>query len=62
MKQLGNLVAILGILLFIYAVVGRFLGGAATIGMGIIQLRAASGLVMANSLMLIAVLIKLSEK
>ena len=61
MKQLANVVAVVGVLLFLYSVVGRFIGGN-TIGLGILELRAGSGLVTANSLMLIAALLKLNEK
>ena len=61
MKQIGNIIAGVGILLFVYSVIGRFVGGT-TIGMGIVELTARSGLVTANSLMLIAILFKMSEK
>lgn len=61
MKNLGNLLAVIGILLVIYSILGRFVGSA-TIGLGIVQVQATSGLILGNSLMLIAVLIKLTGK
>ena len=61
MKTLGNALAVIGILLVLYATLGRFIGNP-TIGVGIVRIQAGSGLVMANSLMLISLLIKLSGK
>lgn len=61
MKNVANLLAVIGILVVIYSILGRFLGDA-TIGLGLFKIQAASGLVLANSLMLIAVLIKLTGK
>lgn len=61
MKNLANALAVIGILLVIYSVLGRFVGDA-TIGLGILKIQALSGLVLANSIMLIAVVIKLTGK
>ncbi len=56
MKGLGRLVALAGVLLFIYSIVGRFVGGP-TIGFGIISASPIAGMVAANGLMLIGVVI-----
>lgn len=61
MKNVANLLAVIGILLVIYSILGRFIGGV-TIGLGIFKIQALSGLVVGNSLMLIAVVIKLTGK
>lgn len=61
MKNLANLLAVIGILLVIYSILGRFVGGT-TIGLGLLRVQATSGLILANSLMVIAVLIKLTGK
>ncbi|MFH1867950.1 MAG: hypothetical protein ABH843_03165 [Candidatus Omnitrophota bacterium] len=60
MKKLGNLLGFLGILLVIYTLVGRFVGGP-TIGFGMTTIEAKAGLLMANALMLIAVLMRSSN-
>lgn len=61
MKNLANLLIVIGVLLVVYAILGRFVGGA-TIGLGVLRMQASTGLIAANSLMLVAVLIKLSVK
>ncbi|NQT90564.1 MAG: hypothetical protein HQ558_04845 [Candidatus Omnitrophica bacterium] len=61
MKNLANLLALVGILLVIYSVLGRFIGNQ-TIGVGILKVQAQSGLLLANSLMLIALLAKSNGK
>lgn len=61
MKMVANVLAVIGILLVVYSVFGRFYGVPA-IGAGIIESYARSGLIMANSLILIAILIKLKDK
>lgn len=61
MKNLANLLAVIGILLVIYSVLGRFIGGQ-TIGMGILKAQATSGLILGNSLMLIAATIRFMGK
>lgn len=61
MKNLANALGVIGILLVIYSVLGRFIGDA-TIGLGILKIQALSGLVFANCIMLIAVVIKLIGK
>lgn len=57
MKNLVNVLGVVGILLVIYSILGRFVGDA-TIGLGIVKIQAVSGLTLANSIMLIAILIK----
>lgn len=57
MKGLGNILGFAGILLVIYTLIGRFIG-APTIGFGIAVIEAKAGLLMANALMLIAILMK----
>ena len=61
MKNLSSALAVIGILLVIYSVVGRFIG-APTIGLGLIKVTAKAGLVTANSIMLIAIITKLWSK
>jgi hypothetical protein len=58
LKQVGNIVAMAGLLAFVYSFLGRFIGGP-TIGLGIIKAEASSGMAAANSVMLIAILMKL---
>ncbi|NQT94839.1 MAG: hypothetical protein HQ572_00160 [Candidatus Omnitrophica bacterium] len=60
MKGLANILGVLGVLIVIYAVVGRFVGGA-TIGLGIIGITAKAALILANSLILVALFIKSSK-
>lgn len=60
-KRLGSVIAVFGILLCSYAVIGRFVGGA-TIGFGIVPITASAGLTLANSLMLIGIILKLIDK
>ncbi len=57
MKNLANLLAGLGILLAVYSVLGRFIGGT-SIGCGLVATQAKSGVILANSLMLISILIR----
>jgi len=57
MKMLSGLLGLLGILLALYAIFGRFVGGM-TIGLGIISISAQSGLVLANTLILISLLLR----
>ena len=59
MKNLVNILAGIGILLVIYAIVGKLMG-LPFISLGIVKTFPLTSLVLANSLMLIAVLIKLS--
>ena len=60
MKGLGKIAAGAGVLLLIYSVVGRFVGGP-TIGLGLVELDPKSGMIFANSLLLIAILLKLGD-
>jgi hypothetical protein len=61
MKALANTLAIIGILVLVYAILGRFVGPA-TIGLGIVKHSASTGLGVANAILLLAVLAKLSSK
>lgn len=61
MKAIANILAFIGVFLVIYAVIGRFVG-ASSIGLGIIVIHAKSGLILANSFILISLLIKSSIK
>jgi len=56
MKGLGNMIAMLGILVFVYSIVGRYVGGA-TIGLGIVKTTATAGLVLGSGIMLIGIVI-----
>ena len=56
MKGLGNMIAALGILVFVYSIVARFVG-APTIGLGIVKTTATAGLVLGNGIMLIGIVI-----
>ena len=61
MKKLSDLLGLIGILIIIYSFVGRFVGGPA-IGLGLVSLNATTGLLIANSFILAAILIKVSGK
>ena len=61
MKNLSTVIAVAGILLAVYSVIGRFVGDPA-IGLGIIPIKAKAGLILANSLMLVSVIMKQREK
>ncbi len=61
MKNLGNTAIVVGLLLFAYAVAARFLD-APTIGYGLITASSQSGVIVANSLMLIGIIIKQWDK
>ena len=61
MKNLGNAVIIVGLLLFVYAVTARFVD-ARTIGYGLITASSQSGIIVANSIMLIGIIIKQWDK
>ena len=57
MNILKNVLAISGILLFIYSILGRYIGGP-TLGLGIMRVSAQSGILIANSFMLFSILIR----
>lgn len=61
MKTLANIIAVLAILLFIYSILGRFVGET-TIGLGVIKALPRSGIVVANFFMLLAIMVKLWSK
>ena len=61
MKNLGNTVVVVGFLLFVYAVMARFVD-AQTIGYGLVTASSQSGIIVANSLMLIGIIIKQWDK
>ena len=51
MKKIINLLAIAGIALALYSIIGRFIGGP-IINLGIIYLKATTGLLVSNTLLL----------
>jgi len=61
MKNLGNLISAMGILLFVYSIVGKFIGGP-TIGLGFLVTSSLSGMVFGVGLMLIGMIAKDWEK
>ncbi|MFH1790800.1 MAG: hypothetical protein ABH885_02310 [Candidatus Omnitrophota bacterium] len=61
MKAIANVLALLGILLVVYAIAGRFIG-VPQIGRGIIAVNAGSGVMTGNALMLVAIVLKLWSK
>ena len=61
MRNLGGIVSAIGILVFIYAFAGRFVGRP-TIGLNIVEVSATAGLVVANSMMLIGIIITLWDR
>lgn len=62
MKQAGNVLIIAGVLLIIYSILEKFVIGAATINLGGLEIHAISGIIFANSLLLIGIAAKLGEK
>ena len=60
MKLIIKGLALGGITLAIYSVIGRFIGGA-TIGYGLLGIKASTGLLVSNTLILIAILLKLNK-
>ncbi len=61
MKNMWKMVGLAGIAVLVYAVIGRFVGSN-TIGAGIVGIHAASGILIADSLLLVAILLRLWEK
>ena len=61
MKNVANVLAAVGVLLVLYSIVGKFVDEP-TIGLGIITTQPKVGLLLANSLMLVAVIVKQWEK
>jgi len=61
MKDAWKFVALAGIGLVIYSVIGRFFGFN-TLGFGVVKVSALSGLLLAQSLLLVSILLKLWEK
>ena len=57
MNILKKMFALLGVLLLIYSILGRFVGST-SLGLGIISVSAPSGILLANSFMLLSILIK----
>ncbi|MFC1807890.1 hypothetical protein ACFL0T_05940 [Candidatus Omnitrophota bacterium] len=60
MEGIGKILAVLGVLMAIYTILGRFLGGP-TIGLGIITLQASTGLLVAILLITMAILFQISK-
>ncbi|MFH1593686.1 MAG: hypothetical protein ABID09_03195 [Candidatus Omnitrophota bacterium] len=61
MKNAGVFISVLGILVFVYAIGGRFIGSN-TIGFGAARATATAGMVVANGIMLIGIIINLWGK
>ena len=60
MKALSYIITVIGILLAIYAVVGRFIGEPTILGfIPGIKIKAVNGLIAANTVLLIAILTNL---
>jgi hypothetical protein len=57
MKKLIDLLVIVAVLLLLYSIIGRFIGRP-TVGFGVIKSQASSGILLANSLMLVVLIIK----
>ena len=61
MKNLANVLSVIGISLIIYVAIVK-LTGQPTMSFGIVKIKAATGLITANSLILMSILTKLSSK
>lgn len=61
MKKLGNVLAVIGILLVVYSIIEKYVG-APTINLGAVEIDAISGVTLANALMLIGLSLKLWDK
>lgn len=61
MKNAGNILLLLGLLTLIYSIIGRFVA-APTIILGLIKTKAIYGVILANSIMLIGISLKLWDK
>jgi hypothetical protein len=61
MNILKKTFGVLGILMLIYSITGRFIGQPG-LGFGIIPFKVQTGILLANSLMLISLLIKTGNK
>ncbi len=59
MKGISNALVIAGLLLAIYAILGRFIGAGSAIGMGFVSIKASTGLIMANILVTLGIAAKL---
>ena len=61
MNILKKLFALIGVLLLIYSILGRFIGST-SLGLGIISISVPSGILLANSFLLLSILIKPASK
>ncbi|TRZ48132.1 MAG: hypothetical protein D4S01_10945 [Dehalococcoidia bacterium] len=61
MNILKKLFTLLGVLLLIYSILGRFIGST-SLGLGIISISVPSGILLANSFLLLSILIKSASK
>ena len=59
MKGLGNTLVIVGVLVLLYSVLGRFMGKGPGIGLGIAQIKASSGIAMATFCVALGIAVKL---
>jgi hypothetical protein len=62
MKAISNVLAVIGILLFVYAIVGRFTGGASTVFGYVYALQAKTVVLGANTILILAVLAALCAR
>ena len=61
MKKSGNALIVIGILVVIYSIIEKFTGKA-TINLGQIEIHAISGIIVANTLMLLGISLKIWNK
>lgn len=61
MKNLGNALTIVAILMVIYSILGRYVG-APTIGLGLFKINAISGVIMAIFFIVLGIAIKLWDQ
>ena len=62
MKSVGNTLVILGLLILIYSIIGRFFIGGPAIGLGFIKLKAISGVTTATFCVLLGIAVKLWDQ
>lgn len=61
MKRSGNILIVIGILLVIYSIIEKFIGQA-TINLGQIEIHAISGVIIANTIILLGISLKIWNK
>ncbi|NQT07061.1 MAG: hypothetical protein HQ575_05930 [Candidatus Omnitrophica bacterium] len=58
MKNLAKILTVVSLLLFVYSVVGKFIGSGPCIGLGIVTALPRTGMIVASYLLLLAIAIK----